>query len=338
MKAILLNDFGDVSNFQPADLPTPVAGPGQVLVKVAAASVNPVDIKNRSGGRAIAPELPGVLGCDMAGVVEAVGEGVSGLRPGDRVYGCVGGVKGMPGTYAEYVAADARLLAPAPGDLSLREAAALPLVFITAWEGLVDRAQVKRGDTVLVHGGAGGVGHVAIQIAKEKGARVVATVSSAEKGDLAKSFGADEVVNYREETVEQYVARLTEGRGFDIVFDATGGKDIATSFAAARLNGQVVTIVSMYEADLSPMHLKGLSLHVVFMLIPMLHDTPAPLDRSHHGWILRRAAEMANAGHLKPHLDPTRFTLDQVAEAHTHLESGKAVGKVVVDVAGDLVG
>ncbi|HYH45747.1 MAG TPA: zinc-dependent alcohol dehydrogenase family protein [Thermoanaerobaculia bacterium] len=328
MRAMLLDQFGDPSNFRLGELPDPVAGPGQVLVRVAAASLNPVDYKVRRRGGAIAPEPPVVLGCDAAGIVEAVGESVTGFAPGDRVYGCVGGVKGLPGTYAELVAADARLLAPAPNRLTLREAAALPLVTITAWEGLFDRAGLQEGESVLVHGGAGGVGHVAIQLAKAKGARVFATVSTPVKAEIARRLGAEETIDYRAEKPEAYVARLTEGRGFDVVFDATGGSDIGTSFAAARLNGRVVTIVSSYTADLAPMHGKGLSLHVVFMLIPMLHDR----GRARHGEILREAAALADAGRLRPLLDARTFGLEDVDDAHRHLESGQAVGKVVIDV------
>ncbi|MFV3128131.1 zinc-dependent alcohol dehydrogenase family protein [Niveispirillum sp. KHB5.9] len=327
MKALLLKDFGGVENFELADAPTPVAGPGQVLVKIHAASVNPVDTKIRRNGRAIAPALPGILGCDMAGTVAALGEGVTGFAVGQAVYGCVGGVTGLQGTYAEYVAADARLLAPAPEGMSLHDAAALPLVTLTAWEALVDRARVRLGDKVLIHGGAGGVGHVAIQIAKAQGAHVTTTVSSDAKADLARSLGADEVVNYKTESVEAYVARLTGGAGFDIVLDATGGSDIATSFVAARFNGQVVTIVAGYSADLSPMHGKGLSLHVVFMLLPMLHDHGFDIDRAHQGKVLREVA-----GKLRPLVDPTRFTLADVGAAHTRLEEGKAQGKLVIDI------
>jgi len=338
MKAAVLRDFGDPENFQIQDLPRPVPAAGQVLVRIAASSLNPIDYKLRGGGRDMAPDAPTVLGCDMAGVVVETGPGTAGFAPGDRVHGCVGGVKGLQGTYAEYVAADARLLAKVPAGLDLRRAAALPLVTLTAWEGLVDRARIRPADTVLVHGGAGGVGHVAIQIAKAKGARVVATVSSPAKAALARDLGADETVDYRAETPDAYVARLTGSRGFDIVFDATGGSDPGTSFQAARLNGQVVTIVSTFTADLTPMHLKGLSLHVVFMPIPMLYDpVDIPIDRAHQGRILAEAAALVEAGRLRPLLDPRTFTLADVAAAHRHLEGGHAVGKVVLDVAPDLV-
>ena len=331
MRAQIIPAWGGAENFEAATLPDPAPGPGEVLVQIVASSVNPADYKLRQAGPPIAPALPAVLGCDAAGRVLAVGDGVEGFAPEDEVYGCVGGVRGVPGCYAEMIAADARLLAPKPASLTLREAAALPLVTITAWEGL-DRAGVRAGQSVLVHGGAGGVGHVAIQLAKARGAVVSTTVSSEEKAALVRSLGADHTIDYRNETVDDYVARLTGGRGFDVVYDATGGSDIAASFQAARLNGQVVTIVSMYEADLTPMHIKGLTLHVVFMLIPMLHD----VDRAEHGRILREAAALADAGRLRPHLDPRRFDLASVADAHRHLEGGQAVGKVVIDVADGL--
>ena len=331
MKAQIIPAWGGAENFEAATLPDPTPGPGEVLVQTAATSVNPADYKLRQAGPPIAPALPAVLGCDVAGTVLALGDGVEGTAPGDEVYGCVGGVRGVPGCYAEMIAADARLLAPKPASLSLREAAALPLVTITAWEGL-DRAGVREGQSVLVHGGAGGVGHVVIQLAKARGAVVSTTVSSEEKAALARDLGADHTIDYRAEPVDDYVARLTGGTGFDVVYDATGGSDIAASFQAARLNGQVVAIVSQYDANLAPMHLKGLSLHVVFMLIPMLHD----VGRAEHGRILREAAVLADAGKLRPHLDPRRFDLASVADAHRHLEGGQAIGKVVIDVADGL--
>ena len=332
MKAQIIRAFGGAELFEETTLPDPEAGAGEVLVRVHASSVNPVDYKVRTAGpEAIAPELPAVLGCDIAGEVIALGADVSDFKIGDAVYGCAGGVKGMPGAYAELFAADARLRAHKPKSLDMREAAALPLVTITAWEGLFDRANLAAGQSVLVHGGAGGVGHAAIQLAKARGAKVFATVSSAAKGRIARDLGADDVINYRDESVEQYVARLTDGEGFDLVYDATGGDQLELSFEAAKVSGQVVTIVSQFTSDLTLMHIKGLSLHVVFMLIPMLHD----MEREAHGKLLREAGEMAVAGKFRPLLDERRFALAEVADAHRHLESGQALGKVVIDIAAD---
>ncbi|MGQ0800694.1 MAG: zinc-dependent alcohol dehydrogenase family protein [Pseudomarimonas sp.] len=327
MRAQIIRSFGEPTVFESAELPDPVARSGEVVVRLAATSVNPADWKMRRKGSPFAPELPAVLGCDVAGTVVAVGEGVTHLAPGDKVFGCAGGVRGSGGSYAELIAADARLLANAPRAIPLRDAAALPLVAITAWEG-IERAGVTSGNTVLVHGGTGGVGHVAIQMAKARGARVFATVSSAEKARIAKALGADETINYRDESVEAYTERLTQGRGFDVVFDATGGNDLAPSFAAARFNGQVVTIVARDEANLSPMMLKGLSLHVVFMLIPLIHD----IGREAHGKIMQEVAALVDGGQLKPLIDPEEFTLDRLSDAHAKLEAGKALGKLVIDI------
>ncbi|MFD8810744.1 alcohol dehydrogenase catalytic domain-containing protein [Streptomyces sp. NPDC059627] len=177
MRAVVLEEF--ISPLVLRDIEKPEAGPGQVLVRVRASGVNPLDAKIRAGKADHARRtLPAVLGLDLAGVVEEVGAGVGGLAPGDEVFGMTGGVGDLQGSLAEYAAVDARLLARTPSSLGLREAAALPLVFITAWEGLVDRAQVRAGQKVLIHGGAGGIGHVAVQIARARGAEVFATGST----------------------------------------------------------------------------------------------------------------------------------------------------------------
>ena len=188
-------------DFCQVELPQPVLRENQVLVRIQASGVNPLDVKIRAGqaGHAQQP-LPAVLGLDMAGIVEEIGRGVIGFQPGDAVYGMVGGVGGQQGTLAEFVAADADLLARKPGNLSMREAAALPLVMITAWEGLVDRARVHAGQTVLVHAGAGGVGHVAVQLALAYGAKVYATVSP-EKKAAVENLGAT-AIDYRSTSTE----------------------------------------------------------------------------------------------------------------------------------------
>lgn len=327
MRAQVLATPGGADQLHMADVPAPALKPGHVLIRVAASAVNPVDIKIR-GGLPIGPDLPAILGCDVAGTIEAVGAGVEGLAPGDAVYGCAGGVKGQGGSLAELMLADARLIAPKPASLSMRAAAALPLVSITAWDGL-DRAGVRAGDHVLVHGGTGGVGHVAVQLAKARGARVAATVSSAEAARTVCELGADDAINRQQEQPAAYVQRLTGGRGFDVVVDTVGGPNLDLSFGAAAPNGRVVATAARSTHDLSPLHGKGLSLHVVFMLLPMLRDE----GREKHGRILRELATLVEAGKVRPLLDPHRFDLAHAAEAHRHLESGKAVGKVVVEIA-----
>ena len=324
---MVVREFGGPEVFEQREIPRPVPGAGQVLVRVKASSVNPVDTKIRSGMlAAIAPEAPVVLGCDVAGVVEECGAGVSGFSPGDEVYGCAGGVKGSPGALAEYMAADARLLAPKPPGLTFEAAAALPLVSLTAWDGLLDRARVCAGQRVLVHGGAGGVGHVALQLCAAQGAEVWATVSSEEKAAIARRLGAAGTILYRDEPVDEYVQRATGGAGFEVVFDSVGGENVARCFQAAAVSGTVVSISTRTTADLSPLHAKGLSLHVVFMLIPMLYNR----GRERHGAILRELSALVAAGKVQPLLDARQFAFSDVAEAHALLQSGKATGKVVL--------
>lgn len=328
MKAMIIQNFGGPDVFQPADIPTPEAQPGQVLVRIAASSVNTVDTMIREMGKdlPISPEPPAVLGMDFAGTVTAVGEGVSGFTPGDEVYGCAGGLGDLPGTLAEYIAADARLIAHKPSNLSMREAAALPLVGITAYEGL-QRAGISAGQKVLVHGGSGGVGHVALQLAKHFGAEICATGGGDKQLALIEELGA-KGINYKTETVSDYVNQYTDGAGFDLVFDSVGGANMANSFEAAALNGQVTSTVAMVEMDLSLAHFKGLSLHVVFMLIPMIHGH----GRQTHGEILAQLARIAEAGDLTPVLDEQQFTLTEAGQAHARLSSGEAMGKVVIDI------
>ncbi len=328
MKAMILNEYGDSAQFQSAELAQPEAKAGHVLVRIAATSVNTVDTMIRQMGPdlPLSPALPAVLGMDFAGTVEAVGEGVTQFAPGDEVYGCAGGLADLQGTLAEYMVADARLIAHKPKTLSMREAAALPLVAITAYEGL-QRAQAQSGQKILVHGGTGGVGHVAVQLAKHLGAHVYATCSSDKQAAVIEQYGAT-AINYKTEQVADYVAKHTDGAGFDVVFDSVGGANMTNSFEAAALNAQVATTVALVELDLSVAHFKGLSLHVVFMLIPMLYDH----KREVHGAILTKLAEIADAGALQPLLDEKPFGLEDVGQAYERLTSGQAMGKVVVEI------
>lgn len=327
MRAQVLSSYEGFEKMSLADIAIPELRPGFVLVKVRAAALNQIDIKI-SRGLPIGPDLPAVLGADFAGTVEAVGEGVLDFRTGDEVFGCAGGVRGHGGTLAEFILADARLISPKPKSLSFREAAALPLVSITAWDGL-ERANLSKSDHVLVHGGTGGVGHVAVQLAKITGARVATTVKSDEAGALARGLGADETINYKDEAVTDYVSRLTAGRGFDLVLDTVGGANLANSFQAAAVGARVSTTNGRTSADLGPMHDKALSLNVVFMLLPMLLGP----GRDRHGKILREIAWLADGGRLRPLVDQSRFDLSTAVDAYQHLASGRARGKVVVEIA-----
>jgi NADPH:quinone reductase len=327
MKAFVIDHFGAPDSFQIADLPKPELLPNHVLIKVAATSVNPVDTKIRRGLIPnITPDFPAVLHGDVAGVVEAVGSNIDAFKVGDEIYGCAGGVKGTGGALAEYMLADSNLVAHKPKSLTMAEAAALPLVTITAWEGLIDRAQVQSEQKVLVYGGTGGVGHLGVQLAKWGGAEVYATVSSQEKAAIALSLGADVVINYRHTAVAEIVAQYTDGQGFDLVFDTVGNDNLQNAFQVAKLNGTVVSTVSTSQQDLSLMHTKGLTLHLVYMLLPMLSG----LNRAYHGKILTQLAQLVDQGQVRPLLDHQTFTFSQVAAAHAHLESGQAIGKIVL--------
>jgi len=326
MQAIVAREFGGPEVLELRQIPRPAPGPGEVLVRVKASSVNPVDTKIRSGMLAAIAPSPMIPGCDVAGVVEECGAGLSEFQPGDHVYGCPGGVKGSPGALAEYMTCDTRLLAPKPAGLTYEEAAALPLVSITAWDGLLDRARVGKGQRVLIHGGAGGVGHIALQLCAAAGAEVWATVSGDEKAAIARALGATGTINYREQSVDDYVQQVTGGAGFDVVFDSVGGDNVARCFQAAAVSGIVVSISTRTTADLSPLHAKGLSLHVVFMLIPLLYNK----GRERHGQILRELTALVAAGKVKPLLDVRRFTFATAAAAHERLASGQATGKVVL--------
>jgi NADPH:quinone reductase len=326
VKAQVLRSFGDASKFELTEIPVPLVRPGTVLIRIAATSVNQLDLKIL-GGLPLGPDLPAILGADLAGTVEKVGDGVMDFAVGDEVYGPAGGIKGQEGALAEYMVADARLFAPKPRNLTMHEAAALPVVGITAWEAF-ERVSLSALDHVLVHGGVGGVGHIAVQLAKAKGSRVATTVPSTQAADLARKLGADETINYHEETVQAYLDRLTAGRGFEVVFDTIGGNNLPHSFTAAAYDGRVVTTNSRTTQDLGQLHAKALSFYVVFMLLPMLRG----VGRDRHGRILRSLAHLVEAGKVKPLIDDRKFTLATTPDAYRWLASGKARGKVVIDV------
>ncbi|MFT4112682.1 zinc-dependent alcohol dehydrogenase family protein [Silvibacterium sp.] len=324
MKAYIV----EVANgpFRETEIPTPEPTPGHVLVKIAASGVNPLDTKIRAGAAGHAKQpLPAVLGLDMAGTVVKAGAGVDGFHPSDEVYGMVGGVGGLQGTLAEFVIADAALLAHKPKALTMRQAAALPLVTITAWEGLVDRAKVHAGQTVLVHAGAGGVGYAAVQIALAHGAKVYATVSE-DKRSIVEALGA--IAIDRHTPVEEYVAQYTGDKGFDIVYDTLGGGVLDASFKAARYyTGHVVTCLGWGTHALAPLSFRAASYSGVFTLLPMLTGRA----RAHHGHILQQAAQLADKNQLKPLLSEQHFAPAEIAQAYDAVAKGSK-GKVVLEL------
>jgi NADPH2:quinone reductase len=324
MRALVLTAHG--SPLHISSIPRPEPAEGQVLVRIKASGVNPLDLKIAKGQAAHARHpLPAILGIDVAGIVESVGADVAGFKRGDEVYGMTGGVGGLQGSLAEFVAADARLLAQKPKNLGMREAAALPLIFITAWEGLVDRAHVRGGQKVLVQGGAGGVGHIAVQLARAFDAEVFATGSRKDKAYI-EQLGATFI--YRETPVADYVAAHTAARGFDVIYDTVGGVVLDASFNAVARFGHVVSALGWGTHALAPLSFRAASYSGVFTLLPMLTGE----GREHHGEILREATRLIEAGKIVPRLDPRHFSLETIAQAHAATEPGMNAGKIVVDV------
>jgi NADPH:quinone reductase-like Zn-dependent oxidoreductase len=325
MRAYVVEEAG--GPFVRVDRPTPAAKAGDVLVRVRASGVNPLDTKIRAGQAAHAKHpFPAIIGLDMAGVVEGVGTGVERFQPGDEVYGMVGGVGGIQGTLAEYVSVPQALLAKKPAELTMRQAAALPLITITAWEGIVDRANVRAGQSVLVHAGAGGVGHIAVQIAKARGATVYATVSPSKRA-IVEGFGAVPI-DYTKLVPAEYMAQYTDGAGFDIVYDTVGGSTIDASFGVVKLyTGHVVSCLGWSTHSLAPLSFRGATYSGVFTLLPLLSG----IGHERHGQILAEAARLVDDGKLIPLLNERVYSVDDLADAHAAVAAG-ATGKVVIDL------
>lgn len=303
----------------------------QVLVRIHASGTNPLDTKIRAGQAPHARSpLPAILGMDMAGVVDAVGADVTGFVPGDQVYGLIGGVGGLQGSQAEYVAVDVQLVAHKPTNLSMREASVLPLIAITAWEGLIDRAHIQPGQSVLVQGGAGGVGHAAVQIAMAMGARVFATALG---DDLAyvTALGAVAIDGTRD--VADYVGEHADGRGFDLVYDTGGGALLDASFEAVKRFGHVVSCLGWGTHALAPLSFRQATYSGVFTLHPLLSGE----GRAHFGAILAEVSKLVEAGKLLPRLDPREFTLGTLDAAYDALlrRDGaiRPKGKIAVSVS-----
>lgn len=330
MKALMIKAFNNP--FEMTDIATPVAGKGEVLVKIIASGINPLDLKIKAGQAAhAAVKMPNaILGIDMSGVVVAVGEGISDFKPGDEVFGMVGGIGGQQGTLAEYIAVDAELLAHKPQSLSFKQAAALPLIGITAWEALIDKVRVKTGDMVLIQGGAGGVGHIAIQIAVAKGAKVYATVSPKDIA-VVERFGAT-AIDRTQYKVEDFMSLQGDFDGFDVVLDTIGGEVLDASFALLKhYTGHVVSILGWGSHSLAPLSFRGGSYSGVFTLYPLLSGK----NRAHHGEILHELALLADTGKLLPLVDSRYLSFKSAEEAYQIIQNNEAKGKIVLQVAND---
>lgn len=327
MNAMIMTEPGPAENFKFQEVEKPSLRPGHLLVEVKATSVNPIDTKVRGKLLPFSPEYPAILHVDFAGFVKEVSPDVTGFKIGDSVYGVGGGIKGtVGGALAQYLLVDAQLVALMPNNLSFAEAAALPLVSITAWEALLDKLKITSGETLLVHGGLGGVGHIAAQLGKHIGTIVHTTVSSGEDGELSKKFGADYAINYKTISVEEYVKTYTANRGFDFIFDTVGGGNLEKSFEAAKWNGSIACIATGGNHDLTRMYSRGLSLHSILTLIPLMTG----IGRDHYGKILFEIKKLVETKKIKPLLHDKIFNWKEISFAHKLLESGGQKGKIVL--------
>lgn len=323
MKAMLLQSFGGPESFVLCDVPKPVPGTGQVLVRVHATSINPLDCQVRRGDYSDHVPLPAITGHDVSGVVEQIGPGVTAFAPGDEVWYTPQIFDG-PGSYAEYHVAAEGIIGKKPPSLSHLEAASLSLVGSTAWEALIARAALRVGESILVHGGAGGVGHVAIQLATAMGARVFTTVREA-NSEFARSMGADVVINYEKEDYVDAVMQETYGRGVDVVFDTIGGNTLSRSPDALAQLGRVVSIVDIAQPqNLVQAWGKNASYHFVF-------------TRQNRGKLDELSTLIAR-GQLRPHVGVV-YSLADIALAHARLESPSngLQGKIAIAVEPSLI-
>ena len=330
MKAILMTAIGGSNVLIEQEIAEPtLATSTEIKVHLHAAGVNPVDAKIRKSGLFYPnAKLPAVLGCDGAGEIVAIGTDVTDFKIGDKVWFCNGGLGREQGNYAEFTTIDQRWASLMP-NVNYQTAAAAPLALITAWGALFERGLLQSGETILIHAGAGGVGHVAIQLAKIAGAKVITTVSSNAKADFVKSLGADEIIFYNQTDVAAEVNRLTENRGVDLVFDTVGADVFKASIACTAHFGRIVTLLDASNLDLNEARMRNLSIGFELMLTPMLRDFD--LERDKHVSLLKKCANFIDTEKLKIHVSHI-LSLTEAKNAHDLIETGNTMGKLVLSI------
>lgn len=329
MKAAFIEQPGPPETLQYGDLPAPTPGPGQVLVRIAASAVNPIDTYIRGGMVAAKLPTPFIPGCDLAGTVAGVGPDATRFRIGDRVWGSNQGLAGRQGTLAEFAVVDEHWLYPTPANVADADAAALALVGITAHLGLFDRTNLAAGETLFVNGGTGGVGAAVVQMAKAVGARVIATVGSAEKAETARALGADVVVNYRTDDVTVGVKTATDGKGVDVWFETLPPTDLDRTVELMAPRGRIVAMAGRGARPVfpnGPFYVKGLALYG-FAMFNASPDQQRACAEQMNGWMA--------AGKLRATIGRT-FPLAEAAAAHrlqeenTLQKAGTLAGKIIV--------
>jgi NADPH2:quinone reductase len=331
MKAVVMTSVGnpEVLNLQELETPS-LKSKTEILIKLKAAGVNPIDTKIRQRGTFFPQYANAILGCDGAGIVEEVGVDVDQFQVGDEVYFCAGGLgEQNTGNYAEYAVVEQDYLALKPKSLTFAEAAAAPLVLITAWESLCDRVHLHPNDTVLIQAGAGGVGHVAIQIAKLRGAKVATTVSNPDKERLVRKLGADFPILYPQQNFIEAVLDWTDGKGVDVGFDTVGGQTFFDTCQAVKVYGDVVTILEP-NCNLETLKIarnRNLRISLELMLTPSLMNLTEA--RQYQRDILQQCSTWFDEGKLTIHLGQT-FPLEEANLAHKMLEQGSVIGKIAL--------
>lgn len=330
MRAIHMTAPGGPEVLHAVTVDAPViSSPTQIKVRIRAAGINPVDAKVRSRALFYGAQPPAIIGCDLAGEVVAIGNAVTRFQIGDAIWACHGGLGREPGNYAEYTVLEQDRAEHKPTTTDFAHAAAGPLVLITAWEALFDQAGLQAGQSVLIHAAAGGVGHVAVQLAKIRGARVLATVGNDANADFVRGLGADEVVNYHSDDLAAAVADFTGGNGVDVCLDTVGPSTFRTSIPLIAHYGCLVTLLDPgSDLALGEARMRNLRIAFTLMLTPMLCDLADAL--AHHGEILRQCAQWIDAGQLKIHVSQ-RYPLEQAAAAHAAIETGHTRGKLVLE-------
>jgi NADPH2:quinone reductase len=328
MKAVVMERLGGPEVLSVREVPKPsLTKQRELLVRIGAAGINPVDAKQRTKGTVYPAEPPLILGCDCAGVVEEKAKGVKRFEIGDGLFFMHGGIGREPGNYAEYTVIDERFAASKPPSLPIEEAGAVPLAYITAYESLFERGSLKEGQTVLIHAGAGGVGHIAVQLAARRGARVITTVSDEGKRDFVLGLGAEKAVLYRDEDFIQAVLDWTGQEGVDLAFEMAGGEVLFRTFSCVRRYGKVVTLLAPQEGDWQEARLRNIDLSLEICLGPMYYGDDHL--KAHHAELLESCAAMMENGSLMVTV-AGRFPLKQVREAHRLLEEGHTTGKIVL--------
>ncbi len=326
MRAMVIHAHGGPEVLTPEERPEPSLREHDVLVQVHATSVNPVDTKVRRAS-SLPRQYPLILGYDVSGVIVRCGPSVTQWKPGDEIIAAPNLFR--DGADAESVAIDARSAARKPAAVDHATAAVLPLVSLTAWEALHLRARIHPGQTILIHAGAGGVGHIAVQFAKLHGCKVITTAGREESIAFCRDvLKADEVIDYRKSDVVARVSEMTAGKGLPVVIDTVGSEVFKQSLECAAVNGQVVTILGANTGELGQQLLyKNVTIHYEFMGIPPIHD----IEPQRPGQLLAGIARLVDAGFLRPHVSH-RFPLERLGDGHRQVEGGHTVGKVAIVV------